>query len=95
MTDTAAPERTADTEYAKALAFNTGYLIACCNIENLHGEPGIAYDVLVEAGITRDEVKAMNLCDYDARALKKIRKERPAQGDPILRRRRAADTRAK
>jgi hypothetical protein len=74
---------------AEALAFKAGYLIACCNIVNLHDEPGIACDVLAEAGITQADVKAMDLCDYDARALKIIRKQRPDRGDPISRRRTA------
>jgi hypothetical protein len=72
---------------AEKFAFNTGYLLACCNIVNLHDQPGIAYDVLAEAGITRADVKAMDLCEYDAEALKIIRKERPTQGDPISRNR--------
>lgn len=74
---------------AEALAFKAGYLIACCNIAHLHDEPGIACDVLAEAGITQADVKAMELCDYDARALKEIRKQRPERGDPISRRRKS------
>jgi hypothetical protein len=70
---------------AEVLSFKTGYMLACCNLVNLHDEPGLAYDVLAEAGITRADVKAMELCDYDAKALRKIRKERPMKGDPISR----------
>jgi hypothetical protein len=68
---------------AETLAFKTGYLIACCNVVNLHDQPGIAYDVLAEAGITTADVKAMDLSEYDAKALRIIRKERPSKGDPI------------
>ncbi|RWR30523.1 hypothetical protein D2T29_12695 [Sinirhodobacter populi] len=67
---------------AEKAAFNHGYLIACCNIENLHKEGPIAADVLAEAGISSAEVKAMNLSEYDARALRSIRKARSV--DPIV-----------
>lgn len=50
-----------------------GYLIACCNIENLHGETDIAADVLIECPISQADVDAMDLSDYDAEALVKIR----------------------
>lgn len=70
---------------AEALAFKTGYLIACCNLVHLHDEPGLACDVLAEGGINQADVKAMGLSGYDAEALKAIRKERPTQGDPIWR----------
>ncbi len=66
---------------AEKLAFNNGYLIACCNLANMHGEHCLACDVLGEAGITKSEVKAMDLCEYDAKALKKIRKAR--RDDPL------------
>jgi len=70
---------------AEALAFKAGYLIACCNIAHLHDEPGIACDVLAEAGITQADVKAMDLCEYDIKALTEIRRQR--SDDPISRRR--------
>jgi hypothetical protein len=70
---------------AEDLAFKTGYLLACCNLVNLHDEPGLACDVLAEAGIKQADVKEMDLCDFDAKALKIIRKERPTLGDPISR----------
>lgn len=52
----------------------------------------LACDVLAEAGISRDDIKAMDLCEFDIRALKEIRKARPNNGDPIerSRKRRAA-----
>lgn len=71
---------------AETLAFKTGYLIACCNLVNLHDEPCIASDVLAEAGITTADVRAMDLCEYDAKALRAIRKARPSHDDPIERR---------
>lgn len=61
---------------ATKAAFNHGYVLACCNIANLHDEPSIAFDVLRELGITKAEVKAMELCDYDAKALCKIERSR-------------------
>lgn len=58
-----------------------GYLIACCNIENLHGETDIAADVLIECPITQEDVDRMDLSDYDAEALERIRASRAE--DPI------------
>lgn len=67
---------------AEALAFNQGYLTACCNIFNLHGEDCVAADVLAEAGISQAEVTAhYDLTDYDQKALDKIRKAR--SDDPL------------
>lgn len=62
--------------------FNAGYLIACCNIVNMHNEEGIASDILAQAGITEAEVKALDLSEYDANALAEIRKA--SSEDPIL-----------
>lgn len=73
----AAPtDNTALVEAAKAEGFNTGYLIACCNIQNLHGEAPIAFDVLAQLGVSRAEVRRMDLSEYDAAALRKIEKSR-------------------
>lgn len=68
--------------HSKRENFNAGYLLACCNIVNLHNEEGIAADILNELGITEDEVKALDLAEYDAKALAVIREARSA--DPIL-----------
>jgi len=70
-------------EEMRVTEFNRGYLIACCNLTNLHDRPELASDVLMAAGIVAAEVKAMNLTDYDAKALRKIRKARG--DDPIAR----------
>ncbi len=37
---------------AEKAAFKLGYVITCCNIENLHNVACIASDVLSEAGIS-------------------------------------------
>lgn len=66
----------AEVEDARKQAFAHGYLLACCNIMNLHGDSVIAFDVLAEAGISEDEATAMDLCEYDEKALAKIRAER-------------------
>lgn len=58
-----------------------GYLIACCNIENLHNETDIAADVLIECPISQEDVDGMDLSDYDAEALERIRAARAE--DPI------------
>lgn len=66
---------------AEEAAWKNGYLIACCNLANMHGTPCIASDVLAEAGISPAEVKAMDLSDYDKRALREIRRAR--REDPL------------
>lgn len=66
---------------AEEAAFKVGYLIVCCNLVNLHDEPFLAADVLYEAGITEADVKAMDLTEYDLRALREIRKAR--RDDPL------------
>lgn len=66
---------------AEEAAWKNGYLIACCNLTNLHDRPELANDVLAEAGITKAEVKRMKLSDYDKRALREIRKAR--REDPL------------
>ena len=63
-------------QHSKRQQFNAGYLLACCNISNMHNAESIASDVLNELGITEDEVKALDLSEYDAKALNKIRKAR-------------------
>lgn len=68
---------------AETAAFKAGYLLACCNLHNLHNEPGLACDVLAEAGITEADVAAMDLCDYDATALAEIRAARGPHCGPI------------
>lgn len=68
---------------AEKAAFKLGYVIACCNIENLHHDACIASDVLSEAGISIAEVRAMNLSEYDTKALRKIRAARSI--DPLVR----------
>jgi len=66
---------------AEKAAFNNGYLLACCNLANMHDRPCLAADVLAEAGITEADVKAMDLSEYDAGALEKIRNAR--RDDPL------------
>jgi hypothetical protein len=66
----------------KRKAFNAGYLLACCNVQNMHGMDCIAADVLAEAGITLADLQAMDLSEDDANALSAIREARDK--DPIL-----------
>lgn len=61
---------------AEKTAFEHGYVLACCNIVNLHDEPTIAHCTLSELGITREAVKDMNLSEYDLKALRKIERDR-------------------
>lgn len=53
--------------------FNVGYVLACANLVNLHGEVTLATDVLCELGITWADVIAMGLSEYDMDALQQIR----------------------
>ena len=62
--------------------FNRGYLIACCAIQDLHGEKDIVADVLAERQISQDEVNGMDLCECDAEMLAEIRASRDT--DPII-----------
>ena len=64
-----------------ATEFNRGYMLACCNLDTLYDQPTIAAEVLMQAGISAAEVKAMSLSDYDAKALRRIRKA--GRDDPI------------
>lgn len=61
--------------------FKRGYLLACTNMMNLHGDSVIARDTLNQVNITEAEVKAMDLAEYDAEGLAEIRAE--SHGDPI------------
>jgi hypothetical protein len=67
-------KRVAELEREKRDAFNHGYVIACCNISNLHNDEVIAHDVLANLGVAKHEVVAMDLSEYDLTALKKIEK---------------------
>ncbi len=49
--------------------FNRGYVIACCNLVNLHGADIVAVDTLKQLGITRTDIDAMDLSEYDLSAL--------------------------
>lgn len=66
---------------ADSLEFKRGYLLACTNMMNLHGDSVIAYDTLIQIDLTEAEVKAMDLAEYDEQGLAEIRAE--GRGDPI------------
>lgn len=59
--------------------FNIGYTLACSNLVNLHDQPGIAADVMAQAGISWEEVEAMGLTEYDMKALREIKEERASE----------------
>lgn len=63
------------------IAFYNGYLLACCNLANLHDRPCLASDILAEAGMTEADIAEMDLCEYDIKALESIRTAR--RDDPI------------
>ncbi len=79
--ETATAAIAAALKEAETYGFKAGYLIACCNLVNLHDQPSIACDVLAEAGLSEADVDAMDLSEYDLRALKEIREGR--RDDPI------------
>lgn len=64
-----------ENEQAKKDSFHHGYLIAVANIVHLHDEPTVARDVLQELGVTEGEIKRLDLCDYDAKPLRKLFRE--------------------
>ena len=59
-------------EVVKKDAFTQGYLLAVSNIVNLHGEDVVAEDVLDQLGETEGCIKRLDLCDYDAKPLRKL-----------------------
>lgn len=77
------------TALRERCAFNTGYVIALCNLQNLHGSSECAHDVLSELGVTRREIAEMDLSDYDKAALRKIERGRAESPYVDGRRRRA------
>ena len=54
--------------------FDVGYVIACANIVNLHDEPTIAADVMLQSGLSWADVRRMGLTDYDMDALRAIKR---------------------
>jgi hypothetical protein len=66
---------------ADSLDFKQGYLMACTTFANLHGEPGMAHEILQQVNITEADVSAMDLSEWDEKGLADIRAEPGA--DPI------------
>lgn len=54
---------------AKRTEFNRGYVLACANIVNLHGADVAVMEGFAQLGISKTELKALELCDYDQRAI--------------------------
>jgi hypothetical protein len=54
------------------LEFLRGYVLAVCNLNNMHDMPSVAWDVLLQLGVTKAEIKRLDLSEYDAKALRKI-----------------------
>ena len=49
--------------------FNRGYVLACANIVNLHGADVAVMEGFAQLGISKAELKALDLCEYDQRAI--------------------------
>ena len=58
-----------------------GYVIACCELVNMHDMPEVAADLLMDMGITESEIKMMGLDEVDLDHLREIRAARGR--DPI------------
>ena len=56
-------------------SFETGYLIAVANIMHLYGEDVIAGHVLRQGGISQNAIKRLDLCEFDAKVLRKLFRE--------------------
>ena len=52
--------------------FARGYVIACCNLSNLHRAPSMARDIFLQLGVTKAEIERMDLSEYDLGAIKKM-----------------------
>jgi hypothetical protein len=54
--------------------FNRGYILACSNLQNLHDEPNIASDTLMQLGLTRTDILTIIPAEeeYDRAALDEI-----------------------
>ncbi|KZL27034.1 hypothetical protein [Pseudovibrio sp. WM33] len=46
-------------------AYMAGYIAACTQIAQTHNQPTMAAELLRSAGLTDDEVKALQLSDFD------------------------------
>lgn len=53
-------------------AFNRGYVMACSNIVNLHGPDVNVAEGFAQLCISKDELKSLNLDDYDQRAIDEL-----------------------
>ncbi|UGQ24166.1 MazG-like family protein [Brucella anthropi] len=49
--------------------FNRGYVLACANIVNLHGADAAVMEGFAQLGISKAELKALDLREYDQRAI--------------------------
>lgn len=56
-------------------AFNHGYVLACANSFNLHGNDVISADTLAQLGISWGAIKRMDLGSYDEEPLRKLYKQ--------------------
>lgn len=61
--------------------FTRGYVIACCNVQHETRNSEIACNVLRQIGVTQAEIDVLDLTEFDALALAKIRAG--GCGDPV------------
>lgn len=65
-------DRVTELEKKEKQAFDVGYTLAVSNLINLHDQPGMAADVIVQSDITLRKIEAMGLTDYDLKPLRKM-----------------------
>ena len=67
-----------NSNHNKPDRFDVGYVLACCNVTNLHGLPDVAADILAEGMAEMDDIKNWGLSEYDMNALTAMQEARPA-----------------
>ena len=57
----------------KETEFNRGYILACCNIQNILDQPGVGWEAINQLNISQTEIDKLDLSEHDQRTLEKIR----------------------
>ncbi|MEL4069570.1 hypothetical protein WKW50_05420 [Ochrobactrum sp. GPK 3] len=62
-------EAGAQWEEIERAEFHRGYVLACANIVNLHGADVAVMEGFAQLGISKAELQALDLCEYDQKAI--------------------------
>lgn len=57
----------------KETEFNRGYILACCNIQNILDQPGVGWEAINQLNISQTEIDKLDLSERDQKILEKIR----------------------